>query len=148
MASANSRKSWLAALPERLDLTLGGTAVRVVHGSARGDGEYVYPSVTAHVLPAMAGEPRPQLLVCGHSHIPFTRRIAGIRVVNCGSVGRPVDGDPRGSLAIVDLGNGSARAQLVRFAYLVAETVRDLAARGVPGAVPDELERGVKRKGV
>jgi putative phosphoesterase len=140
--------AWLAALPERLDLTLGGAAVRVVHGSARGDDEYVYPSVTASVLPAMAGDPRPHLLICGHSHIPFTRRIAGIRVVNCGSVGRPVDGDPRGSLAIVDLGDGSPRALLVRFAYPVEETMRDLAARGVPGAVGDELERGIKRKGV
>ena len=148
MQLGRAELAWLTALPEHLDLTLGGTAVRVVHGSARGDGEYVYPSVTARVLPAMAGEPRPQLLVCGHSHIPFTRRIAGIRVVNCGSVGRPVDGDPRGSLAIVDLGSGSPRALLVRFAYPVAETMRDLAVRAVPGAVPDELERGVKRKGV
>ena len=141
-------RGWLAALPECLDLTLGGTAVRVVHGSARGDGEYVYPSVTARVLPLLAGEPRPQVLVCGHSHIPFTRRVAGIRVVNCGSVGRPVDGDPRGSLALVDFGPPAVRATLVRFAYPVAETMRDLAARGVPGAVPAELERGVKRKGV
>ena len=149
MQLGKAELAWLAALPERLDLTLGGTAVRVVHGSARGDGEYVYPSVTARVLPAMAGEPRPLLLVCGHSHIPYTRRVAGIRVVNCGSVGRPIDGDPRGALALVDLDEGSPpRATLVRFAYPVAETMRDLAARSGPGAIPAELELGIKRKGV
>ena len=149
MQLGRAELAWLTALPEHLDLTLGGTAVRVVHGSARGDGEYVYPSVTARVLPAMAGEPRPQVLVCGHSHIPFTRRIAGIRVINCGSVGRPVDGDPRGSLAVVDLDDSRPpRALIVRFAYPVAETMRDLEARAVPGAVPEELERAVKHKGV
>jgi putative phosphoesterase len=149
MQLGDAELEWLAALPERLDLTLGGTAVRVVHGSARSDGEYIYPSVTARVLPLLAGDPRPLLLVCGHSHIPFTRRVAGIRVINCGSVGRPVDGDPRGSLALVDLDAASStRATLVRFAYPVAETMRDLAARGVPGAVPEELELGIKRKGV
>lgn len=144
-----AEREWLAALPERLDLSLGGVAVRVVHGSARSDLEYVFPSVTAHALPALAGAPRPQVLVCGHSHIPFTRSLAGVRVVNCGSVGRPVDGDARGALALVDLAAPApVRARIVRFSYPVEETARDLTARGVPGAVPEELERGVKRKGV
>lgn len=144
-----AERAWLAELPDRLDLSFAGVAVRVVHGSARSDEEYVFPSVTARALAGMAGDPRPAVLVCGHSHIPFTRRVGGVRVVNCGSVGRPVDGDPRGALAIVDFGAAPlVRATIVRFAYPVAETMRDLAARGVPGAVPEELERGVKRKGV
>jgi putative phosphoesterase len=142
-------RAWLAELPASLDLSLAGVAVRVVHGSERSDLEYVYPSVTARALAAMTGEPRAAVLVCGHSHIPFTRRVGGLRVVNCGSVGRPVDGDPRGSLAIVDFAAATrVRATIVRFAYPVAETVHDLAARGVPGAVGEELERGVKHRGV
>ena len=144
-----AEREWLAALPERLDLALGGVAVRVVHGSFRSDLDTVFPSVTARALPALAGEPRPRVLVCGHTHVPFTRALAGVRVVNCGSVGRPVDGDARGALALVDLAAPAApHARLVRFAYPVEETMRDLAARGVPGAVPDELARGVRRKGV
>jgi predicted phosphodiesterase len=144
-----AEREWLAALPPQLDLGLAGTAVRVVHGSARSDEEYVFPSVTSHALPALAGEPRPDVLVCGHSHIPFARRVGGVRVVNCGSVGRPVDGDPRGSLAVLDVSaRGATRVALLRFAYPVEETARDLEARGVPGAVPEELALGVKKKGV
>ncbi len=144
-----AERTWLAELPDRLDLSLAGVAVRVVHGSARSDEEYVFPSVTARALVAMAGEPKPAVLVCGHSHIPFTRRVGGVRVVNCGSVGRPVDGDPRGALAVVDFAAAPAvRAKIIRFAYPVAETARDCAVRGVPGAVPEELELGIKRKGV
>jgi predicted phosphodiesterase len=144
-----AEREWIAALPERLDLSLGGVTVRVVHGSARSDLEYVFPSVTARALPLLAGAPRPQVLACGHSHIPFTRALAGVRVVNCGSVGRPVDGDARGALALVDLAAPAPpRARIVRFAYPVEETMRDLAARGVPGAIPEELARAVKRKGV
>jgi len=144
-----AEREWLAALPERLDLSLDGVAVRVVHGSASSDLGCVYPSVTARALPALAGEPLPRVLVCGHTHVPFTRALAGVRVVNCGSVGRPADGDARGALALVDLAAPAPpRGRIVRFAYPVEETVRDLAARGVPGAVPDELARGVRRKGV
>jgi putative phosphoesterase len=144
-----TERAWLAELPERLELSLAGVAVRVVHGSARSDQEYIFPSVTARALADLAGEPRPDVLVCGHSHIPFTRRVGGVRVVNCGSVGRPVDGDPRGALAVVDFAAAPAvRAAIVRFAYPVEETARDLTVRGVPGAVPEELAAGIKRKGV
>ena len=146
---AEPERAWLEALPEKLDLVFSGVSVRVVHGSERSDGEYIYPSVTRRALASMVAEPRPGVLVCGHSHIPFTRRVGGVRVVNCGSVGRPVDGDPRGSFAVVDFTLApQVRAAIVRFAYPVAETARDLVARGVPGAVPEELELGIKRKGV
>jgi putative phosphoesterase len=143
-----TERDWLAELPAQLDLVFAGVAVRVVHGSARSDEEYIFPSVTARALAAMAGEPRPGVLVCGHSHIPFTRRIAGMRVVNCGSAGRPVDGDPRGSLAVVDFADARhVRAAIVRFAYPVEESARDLADRRVPGAIAAELTLGIKRKG-
>src|SRR5213078_4072094 len=33
------------------------------------------------------------LVVCGHTHMPFDRTIAGVRVVNAGSVGMPF-GEP------------------------------------------------------
>jgi predicted phosphodiesterase len=146
---ADAERAWLTALPPQLDLVFAGVAVRVVHGSARSDEEYVFPSVTRRALAPMAGEPTPDVLVCGHSHIPFTRRLGHLRVVNCGSVGRPVDGDARGALAIVDFDAAPlVRATIVRFIYPVAETARDLAARGVPGALPEELELGIKRRGV
>ena len=34
------------------------------------------------------------LVVCGHTHMQFSREIAGIRVVNAGSVGMPYDDEP------------------------------------------------------
>jgi putative phosphoesterase len=109
---------WLRALPASLELHLAGARLLLVHGSPLGDTDYVYPSLTAWALAAKLGADRPDVLACGHSHIPFTRRIAGVRVVNAGSVGRPVDGDPRGSYALLDLDRGALpRARIVRFPY-------------------------------
>ena len=34
------------------------------------------------------------VVVCGHTHIQFDRKIAGKRVVNSGSVGRPYENEP------------------------------------------------------
>jgi len=109
---------WLRALPASLDLRLAGSRLLLVHGSPLADTDYVYPSLTARALAAKLGTDRPDVLACGHSHIPFTRRIAGVAVVNAGSVGRSIDGDPRGAYALLDLDSGALpRARIVRFPY-------------------------------
>jgi putative phosphoesterase len=121
---------WLAGLPESLTLRVGGSRLLVVHGSPLSDTDYVYPSLTPRALAAKLGADRPDVLACGHSHIPFARRISGVTVVNAGSVGRPVDGDPRGSYALVDLAAGrTPRARIVRFAFPATEAA---AAPGPP----------------
>ena len=133
----SAERAWLAALPAEIELECAGQQVLVVHGSPLGDEDYVFPSVTGRALRDKLGGRRPAVLVCGHSHVPFTRVIAGVRVVNCGSVGRPVDGDPRGAYAILDCREDAApRARIVRFSYAVEQVERDLASRGVPRAAP------------
>ncbi len=140
--------AWLASLPATLELDLGGARTLVVHGSPLGDTDYVFASITSQALASKLSDPSVQVLVCGHSHVPFARRVGGVLVINCGSVGRPADGDPRGSYALVERRQGRApTARIVRFAYPVAEVVRDIAGRGVPGVDPAEYERGLKLKG-
>jgi putative phosphoesterase len=137
---------WLAALPAELELDVEGRRVRVVHGSPVADTDYIYPSITPEALHAKLDDDRPDVLVCGHSHVPFTARVAEVRVVNCGSVGRPADGDPRGSFALVDFSDPTRVASaIVRFAYPVRQTTAALVARDVPGTDADEYERGIKR---
>jgi putative phosphoesterase len=142
--------AWLSSLPADLRLRVDERDVLVVHGSPRGDTDYLYPSLTAAGLAGklepLAGG-RPDVLVCGHSHVPFARELDGVLVVNCGTVGRPADGDPRGTLAILDTGEpgGAPTARLVRFRYPVDRLVADLEAREVPGIDPEEYRLGVKR---
>ncbi len=109
---------WLIALPASVTLHLGGLRMLVVHGSPLSDTDYIYPSLTPRALADKLGADRPDILVCGHSHVPFARRISGVTVVNAGSVGRPVDGDPRGSYALVEIEAGRPpRGRIVRFSF-------------------------------
>ena len=65
----------------------------------------------------------PDILVCGHTHIPFIKRIGGVIIINCGSAGQPVDGDPRPSYAIVSTDENAIRGHIVRFDYDINEVV-------------------------
>jgi putative phosphoesterase len=110
---------WLANLPASLTAHVAGSRLLVVHGSPISDTDYIYPSLTAPALAEKLGADRPDALACGHSHVPFVRRISGVTVVNAGSVGRPVDGDPRGSYALLEFTAGRPpRARIVRFAFV------------------------------
>jgi diadenosine tetraphosphatase ApaH/serine/threonine PP2A family protein phosphatase len=68
--------------------------------------------------------------VYGHIHRPFARTLSALTVANSGSVGIPLDGDPRASYVLLDDG----RAELVRVDYDVAREAALLLASGYPDA--------------
>jgi len=141
--------AWLKSLPPKQDFQAGPVAVRLVHGSAESDEDYIFPSVTAEALSRKTGGFGSGVFVCGHSHIPFTKAVGQLRLINCGSVGRPVDGDPGASFAVLDISrDGRTKCTIVRCPYPVQHLLDDLAARQVPGAIGEEYLAGIKRRGV
>jgi putative phosphoesterase len=62
------------------------------HGSPRSDTEIITRITPEERLePMLAGVEEP-VVVCGHTHQQFDRRVLGKRVVNAGSVGMPYEG--------------------------------------------------------
>jgi putative phosphoesterase len=146
-AEEDDRLEWLESLPVERRLELAGTDVLVVHGSPLSDNDRIFSSLTprglAGKLATVEGS-RPAVLVCGHTHAPFVATVDGVLVINCGSAGRPADGDPRGSLAVADLGESPPRAEIVRFDYPVEAVAADLAELEVPGLDADQFRDGTK----
>ena len=67
------------------------------------------------------------LLVCGHTHIPFDRMINGMRLVNAGSVGMPFGDTVAQWLTI---GPDGVRAR--RTAYDLSDAAERIARTGYP----------------
>ena len=141
-------KRYLSGLPDRLDLKLaGGQKLLVVHGSPVSMDDTIYPSITKKALEAKLGDIRPDILVCGHTHIPFVKHIHGILVVNCSSTGHPIDGDPRPSYALVDAKPGSAaRGCIIRFEYDRDQTIEALNKTSLPKGLQKDFAEGNKRR--
>ncbi|MBO0786731.1 MAG: metallophosphoesterase family protein [Actinobacteria bacterium] len=70
------------------------------------------------------------VVVYGHTHVPFVRKLAGLTVVNSGSAGQPHDGDPRASYVIADGGQPVIR----RVAYDLDHEVSRLRRSDLPHA--------------
>ena len=113
------RRAYLAALPDRLDLD---ATASVFHGSPRHVRDAVLPWSDPADLAAMyAGDPC-RLAFMGHTHRPAIHDLPERRLVNCGSVGLPLDGDPRACYVLADPADGW-RVEHRRVAYDVEATI-------------------------
>ena len=139
---------YLVNLPENFSLRLsGGHKLLVVHGSPISMDDPIYPSLTDRGLGAKLRDKRPDILVCGHTHIPFVKRVGGILVVNCGSSGHPVDGDVRPAYALVHIGQGAApRGRIIRFGYDQDQTIAALKKTSLPKGLRKDFAEGTKMR--
>lgn len=84
----------VASWPETTELAIDGLGtVLFCHASPRNDTD-IFTRVTAddRIAPLLA-RVTADLVICGHTHMQFDRKVGDIRVVNAGSVGMPY-GDP------------------------------------------------------
>lgn len=139
---------WLGSLSADLYFTESEVRIKVVHGSPKSDTDYIYPSVTKEGLLRRLDLDLTDVLACGHSHIPFVKNVSGLLVVNCGSMGRPVDGDYAGSFAILEIIKpGSAKGRIVRFKYSLETLISGIKKTKTPGVLIEEYMLGIKIKG-
>lgn len=106
---------WFSSLPL---IKIVDEKILLCHGSPLKVTDYIYPSITKEaLLKKIEGFGDLLVVASGHSHIPFVKKIENILVVNGGSVGKPIDGDPRGSYAIIEINGGKAKGEIYRFEY-------------------------------
>ncbi len=85
----DDRKAFLCALEPELRREIHGVRLRFVHGSPRRMNEYLFEDRDPASLPRIARGADTDVLVFGHTHVPWSKRIEGVLMVNAGSVGKP-----------------------------------------------------------
>jgi len=137
------RKAWLRDLPPEIRLEIGGMRLRLVHGSPRRINEYLFEDRDAQSLARIARSADCDVLLFGLTHIPWTRTIEGVRMINTGSVGKPKDGDPRAAWVLLEIEpDGSLHSTVHRVDYPIptmSEAIR--ATDGLPDHFAISLER-------
>ncbi|MFZ0382676.1 MAG: metallophosphoesterase family protein [Solirubrobacteraceae bacterium] len=133
-------KDFMRTLPFDLRFELGSRRIRLVHGSPRKVNEYLFEDKPARLYERLAGLAECDVLVFGHTHKPWIHTYGGVLFVNCGSVGKPKDGDPRAGFAILELDEtGQVRASIERAPYDAQAVANEVAAAGLPGEYADKL---------
>jgi len=100
----SASETYLESLPLVSEGSISDTNFYIVHGSPDNPlNEYVWKEELNDRALEFWFDERPELLIFGHTHRPFVKRIGSTTILNPGSVGQPRDGNPQSAFAVVDL---------------------------------------------
>jgi putative phosphoesterase len=120
------RLRWLEALPQQYS----GESFSLVHASPGDLWRAPMPNAGDDELQTTYTSLNAPIVVYGHIHVPYIRRLPGMTVVNTGSVSQSYDGDRRASYLVIDGENLTIR----RVEYDVESEAQDLLRSGLPHA--------------
>jgi len=87
---SRDHRDFLAALPETLTIDVAGVGpVLCCHATPRSDDEIFTVRTPDERIRPMFANVHEAVVVCGHTHMQFQRRLGELLVVNAGSVGMP-----------------------------------------------------------
>ena len=141
-ALSKRSRNFLKVLPEQRTLQIEGLQLIMSHGSPESISEHLGPDTPETRLRELANGSRADVILCGNSHRSFFRQAADVLFINPGSVGRPDDGDPRASYAVLEIEHGQASVQTFRVPYNIAGVVQAMRQTGLPSIFVEVLRRG------
>lgn len=136
-------KAFLRELVDNIPLKLGDLRVVLVHGSPRKVNEYLFADRPESSLVRLLDMVAADVLVCGHTHLPYHRILAdGRHVINAGSVGKPKDGDPRACYLVLSAQGRDLNVQFIRVPYDVEAAAQAIEASDMPHEYAEMLRLG------
>lgn len=130
-------RSFLTGLKPGASLESEGRTIALFHGSTESMTEYVFEE---DVHEEMLSRAKADVLVLGHTHVPYVKRYATGLVINPGSVGQPRDGDWRASFALLD--SDSMECEIARREYDIDGAAAGMDSAGLPSYLADRLYSG------
>jgi putative phosphoesterase len=143
----SDRKEFLCSFQPEIRFELDSKRVRLVHGSPRRMNEYLFEDRPLSSFQRLAATSEADVLIFGHTHKPYTKRVDGVLFVNAGSVGKPKDGDPRACYVVMDT-SGDVTVDFRRIAYDVEAEATAIRESSLPDKFAADLETGGVLPGV
>lgn len=134
---------FIKKLPFSESIELNSVKVLCVHGSPRNIAESMSPEIPDHQIIDMIDGIEEKVILCGHFHSSTNREVNDKLILNPGSIGNPMDEDPRASYGILEIrDNGEIEFLIRRIPYDINENLRIAKLRKFPYL--DEYERKLR----
>jgi putative phosphoesterase len=135
--TSDANKAWLRSLARDVRFEADDLRFLLVHGSPRRINEYLYEDKPDGTFARVAAGADADVIVCGHTHRPYEKTVAGTWFINDGSAGKPKDGDPRACWALVD--SAARSVEFRRVEYDVGRTAGAILASDLPDEFAAEV---------
>lgn len=140
-------KEYLRNLPKEAPFTFNNKTIRFVHGSTRIINEYLREN--SKEAEEVMSELVEDILVCGHTHIPYAKYYGEKLLVNAGSVGKPKTNTPDANYVIIDIQNEdktnkkspSVEVEIVEVPYDAEKIAREIEENEI---LPNDFARLIR----
>ncbi len=135
--------AWLRELPVQRRLETPAGRLRAFHGTATDPADRINLQQDPMTLTRLLQEHRCTLLACGGSHVPYFRKVVGAGwVINPGSVGLSLNGEPGADYALVTIDDEGVSVRMDKVEYDFAAVAFDIVAWGLPKVIAEAVQRG------
>lgn len=120
----DENRTYLKNLTSKLSLEVEGVKVVIVHGSPMSIDEYLYED--EEKLSKLTEVIHEDVIICGHTHVPYSLTVKDKVFINAGSVGKPKHGDYHSTYVVVEIKDGVVCSSIEKANYDVELMVRDI----------------------
>lgn len=139
--TTQGNKDYLRSLPMQIRDEQHHPTLLLVHASPRKINEYVYKNRSEATFERIAKIAEADILLFGHTHLPYNKRVGETLFVNCGSVGKPKDGNPQAGYVMLSMGT-KTEVEFRRVAYEVGAAAKAIRESDLPDEFAEALETG------
>lgn len=133
--------AFLQRLPAQLRLHTPLGRLRAYHGTLEPAGRLdLYQNASG--LSQLLESQRCKILAVGNSHVPFYRAVPAGWVVNPGSVGLSLNGEPGADYALLEISERGLGLTMDKVEYDFGAVAFDIVAWGLPSAVAEAVQHG------
>jgi predicted phosphodiesterase len=140
---SGASRAWMSALPAQLTFTMAGLNVRVVHGSFAQTNRFMFASLPDDEFAAELDAAEADLVIAGHTGIPFTKILGERCWHNSGALGMPAnDATQRVWVSVLYPHDGGITLTHHALEYELQETADEIRAEALPEVYADALVSG------
>ncbi|MHB8125525.1 MAG: metallophosphoesterase family protein [Desulfitobacteriaceae bacterium] len=139
--TSEENKEFLRNLPKEIRFKVTDKRILIVHGSPNRLNEYITEEIPidyASELIALSGT---DILICGHTHIPFTMVLKDKLLVNVGSVGKSKNGDPQAVYARISFAR-NVTVDFRKVSYDYEATAKAIEDSELPNEFAEVIRKG------
>lgn len=134
--------AFLRRLPPQLRLNTPQGRLRAYHGTLEGYNRIELNGQDDASLTRLLETRRCKILAVGSSHVPYYRKLKAGWVINPGSVGLSLNGEPGADYALLKFSEAGLEVEMDKVEYDFAAVAFDIVAWGLPATVAEAVQRG------
>ncbi len=133
---SGKNKAFINTFKESLSIEFCGKSFLLTHGSPVSISDYCFEADEQKQID-IANNLKENVIVMGHTHLPYSKFIAGKLFINAGSVGRPKDNDTRACYVIVEVFSDNIKVAFERVEYDYEKLAKEIENSELPNAFAD-----------